>query len=285
MTDFRWNDLDLFATVREQASISRAATHLGLSQSTVSRRLEALEKALGTQLFDRTVDGVVPTKAAEVLVPLAEQMRQVAAQVSQRVHGLDQTIEGKVRVAMPEGITMFLVLPRLPVLRSAHPGIELEILAAVEHLDMARNEADLAVRLTRPPRGPFVVRRIGLVRYGVYIHKRFKRQAQLPALEWVTWTASHDHVPDAAWLCRTVPNAQRVLRLRSLVAIAFAVQAGVGAALLPRGIGDNLDDVIEIPTEVSTPEVPVWLVMHKNNRSIARIRAVADFLAEAAAEL
>lgn len=283
--DFRWNDLELLAVVCECASLGRASAQLGVSQSTVSRRLVALETALATRLFERTVDGVAPTKAARSLLPLAEHMRQLAAQVTQQAHGLDHAIEGKVRVAMPEAIATFLVVPRLREFRAAYPAIELEIASGIEHVDMARNEADLALRLTRPARGPFVVRRVATIHYGVFANPLVtagmaSKKIALTELDWVTWTASYEHVPDAAWLRRTVPSAHCVLRLQSLVAIAFAVQAGVGAGLLPLGIGRSLTSVTQLSIDATTPKVPLWLVGHRSNRSIARIKAVAEFLTD-----
>ena len=77
----------------------------------------ALEAALETQLLPRTVDGVTPTDAARLLLPLGEQMTQLAARVVQHARGVDQAISGKVRVAMPEALAMFLVIPRLAQFR------------------------------------------------------------------------------------------------------------------------------------------------------------------------
>jgi len=285
IASFCWNDLDMFRLLCNLKSLGRVAKVLGVSQSTMSRRLNALERDFGTRLFERSVDGVIPTKAAEILTPLAERMCDLASQIVRRMSGLDCAIDGQVRVAMPEALATFLILPRLPAFQERYPQIDLEILGGIRNLDLGRNEADLALRFQRPAQGPFKVRRVGVVKYGVFLasmlRDRFGDDPELSDLEWVTWSTTYEQVPDAAWLYRTLKNPKCVLRLQSLVTIVHAVQSGVGAALLPIAIGRTLKDVVEVPISVKTPEVPIWLVMHRDKTGLARIQVVADFLVNA----
>jgi len=281
-SEFRWNDLELVKAVMDQGSLGRAAAQLGMSQSTASRRLTDLESTLRVQLFDRTVDGALPTDAARALLPLAEQMQELAAEVGARVEGRDETVEGQVRIAIPEGLEPFLI-PNIPLLQAEHPGIDLDLRSGVAYADMTRNEADLAVRFTRPAHGPFVVQRIGTVEYAVFVHH--EKKSQFPVLSearWVSWSTGDWNTPDATWLTKNYPSVHCPLRVGSVMAILRAVQAGVGVALLPRGLGESTPELVEIPVKSKTPVIPVWLVIHKEKSRLARIRVVADFLVDLA---
>ncbi len=286
-TSYLWSDLPVFLAVVAKGSLSKAGKALGVSQSTVTRRLNALESGLEVPLFERSADGVSLTDAGRELIPLAEQMQELANEIEERIRGFPPTVRGRVRVAMPEGIAHFLVIPMLGDLHAEHPDIELDILCGIEQVDLSRGEAELALRFTRPEHGPLTMRRVGTIEYRVFVPTRFfKRRrrklnsGELNALEWVGWNRHYTTIPDAAWLQRVVPEANCVARLRSLLAIAHAVRAGLGAALLPTAIGRSLEGVMEVEVEAPTPRMPLWLVGHEEGRHVFRVKAVADFLAD-----
>jgi len=156
----RWDDARVVALLRER-SLSAAGARLGVNASTASRRLTALEAALGTRLFDRTPDGVLPTAVALELAPHAEAMERAAAGLALMAQGRETRPEGEVRLSALPGMAEFLLAPALPRLFARYPRLGLVLDASVAYVDLTQREADLALRTRRPTKGDLIVRSLG----------------------------------------------------------------------------------------------------------------------------
>ena len=151
--DITWEDAQTFLAIAEGGSISAGATRLGLGQPTVSRRAASLEARLGAALFTRSKQGVELTEAGARLLPAAEQMARWATEFGRLASGAEERPEGLVRIAAPPALAVDLLAPFAARVQREHPALRLEILAGVDHVDLTRGEADLAVR-TRPANEP-----------------------------------------------------------------------------------------------------------------------------------
>src|SRR3954462_7302869 len=112
--DFSWDDVRIFLALFRARTLSSAAVRLGVNASTVGRRLDALEGALGARLFDRTPDGVAPTAPAEELAPHAEALERTAAGFAMAAAGREAEVEGTVRITAVPGVAEDLLAPALP---------------------------------------------------------------------------------------------------------------------------------------------------------------------------
>src|SRR5262245_52380943 len=137
----RWDDVRLFLALHRERTLAGAAVVVGLDPSTLSRRLTALEEALGTRLFDRTREGFAPTEGAEVLLAAAEEMASAHARFSRDASGFERVAEGTVRLSVPPGLAEVFVAPALVRLRAEHPRIQVEVDASVRFVDLTRREA------------------------------------------------------------------------------------------------------------------------------------------------
>jgi len=283
----RWDDLRIFLAAFREGSCAAAGTRLGVNQSTISRRISALESALGVRLFDRTPEGLVPTAAAEEIVPRAELFEVTAAELIDAVEGLDTSLGGVVRIASPFLIASELLAPALPAFVQGRPGLRVELIAGDALVDLTRREADLALRFVRPDRGDIVVRRVGTLRFGVFGTKSYldaHRGKPPEELAWLDWESTQAHLPDAAWLRAELPGVEPVLRTNSLGVRLRATCAGLGVAVFARSLAALHPELREVKGLSAIPEVPVWLVGHRALRNLPRIKAVWAFLEEVTAE-
>lgn len=276
-----WDDLHLFLAAYRSGSLTGAARALGVNQSTASRRLAALEEALGARLFDRVPGGLRPTSLAAAALGHAEAAERAAIGFAGVVAGVDARISGTVRVAVPDGIDSLLVAPMIGGLLERHPGLVLEVVASATVANLARREADLALRMVRPA-GELLCRKVATLENAVW---GLERHAATPLdrAPWITWDEGLDP-GEAAWSARHVPPERVVLRVNRTEAKLQAARAGVGLVVLPVAIGGRVDELrrIEAP---SPPPGDVWLVAHPALRDVPRVDAVWRFLADLAARL
>jgi len=286
-----WDDARVLLALLQARTLSGAGRRLGVNASTVSRRLEALETALGARLFDRTPDGARPTALAEQLGPHAEAMERAAAGLALTAQGRETVAEGDVRLTAPPGVAEFVVAPALPRLLKRHPRLRVVLDASVGYADLTRREADIALRLARPTAGDLVARRVGVADGGLYGAPRYVRELgvlqTLGAARWITWGEDLAHLPPARFVADLVPAERVVLRTSHMGSMVAAAAAGLGLLVLdqPMGVACGLAPVtLDARLRRSLPSMEAaseaWLVAHRALRDVPRIAAVWDFLGE-----
>ncbi len=284
----RWDEIRLFLALYRERTLAAAGASVGLDPSTLSRRLVALEEALATQLFDRTRDGLAPTQGAEVLLPAAEEMASAHARFVQDAATFERVTEGTVRISVPPGLAELFVGPALVRLHAKHPRIQIELEASVRFADLTRREADVAIRTQRPQSGDLVSVKLGERRWTPMVAKAARRKGvgSWKQLRWIGWGEGMGAFPPAKWLEKHVPRSAIVLATSHISTQVAAVEAGLGAALLPP-VCARLAEVAPVRVlpalRVSVEELPTnetWLVSHRALRAVPRVAAVWKFLLE-----
>lgn len=289
-SDVRWDDVRLFLAAMRERTLSGAAEKLGIDASTVSRRLAAFEESTGAPLFDRTREGLSPTAAAEQLVTAAEDMEAAAFRVARAADGWESAPEGLVRITAFPGFADSFVVPLLPALVKAYPGLRFSLDTSTEIADLTRREADLAMRLVKPSSGELVVTRLATLRYAVLRapSASYKLPKDLSDLPWIGFGPGIPGNPLSEWLARHAPSAEPALATSSIAAQIAAIEGGMGVGVLPR-VYIALRGLAEVkltgPHKAAAdalPELPVWLVGHRALRSVPRIAVVWSHLLEGA---
>ncbi len=285
-----WDDLQVLLALHRTGTYKAAAARLGVAGSTVGRRLDALEAALGTRLFDRTPDGVQPTAAAERLLPLAEQVEQATTALVRAVESFEAEPEGVVRITAPPGLMDAFVAPNLPRLLARYPALRLELEASTTYADLTRGEADLALRVMRPQTGDLVSVRVAEERDTLFASSRRVRQwgalSSFDEVPFITYGEALGHIPSSRWMQQATKPSQWVLRTNSAGAQLAAAEAGLGAVLFP-GAYRTVTKLAEVKLtpafRKSLPPLPLQqlhLVGHRAMRAVPRIAVVWDFLLE-----
>jgi len=284
-----WDDVRLFLALCRARSLGAAAAALGVDASTVSRRLDTLERALAATLFERGRAGIAPTQAAEDLMPVAEEIELGMARFANAADGLERTASGLVRIACPPDVAEVIVVPLVPELLRKHSALRMQIDPGESVLDLTRREADIAVRTVRPVRGDLVSTRLGTVRWVPATAPELARAlghlrawAEAP---WVAWGERYSAAAPARWLAAHLPGVDPAVRADSLMLQLALARRGVGVALVPE---PSLSHYGLVPVKTSAalrddtgwPRDELFLVTHRVLRQVPRVRVVWEALVE-----
>jgi DNA-binding transcriptional LysR family regulator len=283
-----WNDLRYFVAIRRAGTLAGAGRLLGVDQTTVGRRLAALEEALDARLFDRTPDGMALTAAGDAIFANAEQIEANVTDLERKIAGEDLRLEGTVRVAASDAFATGFLLPRFAQLRTKLSDVLIEIVTSASVIDLARREADIAIRMrppgTQPGQLDLVARKIGELGFYLfgsrgYLAKRKKpRRGDLAGHDLVAYDDDLPPIPGAVWLRDPARGGRIVVRCQTIPQMAAAAAAGAGLAVLPAFVADRSN--LERAASAAIDRATIWLVAHPDLLRTARVRAVLDALAE-----
>jgi DNA-binding transcriptional LysR family regulator len=284
MTD--WDDLRFFLAVARAGSVSGAARALDVNHATVSRRIRTMERRVGVRLFERSPDGWTPTEAGLEMRDSALRVEQEIQAIERHVTGRDEQLTGPLRVALSD-VAALTLMPTFRTFGERNPAIELELVVSNGLSDLARREADVALRVGTPQES-LVGRRLSRVASAVYgsvdLLERHGRTVKLAAYPWIGFAASMAGAVPARWMEENVPNARVAMRLEALLVAYHAVRAGVGVAILPCVLGDDDPDLRRVLPEVLLPGGEFWVLTHPDLRATARVRAFLDHMRDSIVE-
>ncbi len=265
-----WDDVRVFLAVARHGSLRAAGRALGLSQPTIGRRLAAFEATFGgPTLFDRLPEGLRLNAAGDGLMPVAEELEGAALALERRRAAASPALSGTVRVSVGEWGGGFLARhldqsgeTGLP------PTLTLELVESWETANLARRDADLALRHGIPEGGNLYVSKVGVIACAVY------------RAVWVTYPEEQSHLISARWVDEQMraTEGRVALRASTLPLRAAAVRAGIGVGLLPCYAGDA-DPLLErITPPVTELGAEYWVIVHHDLRRAACVRAVIDWI-------
>jgi len=279
-----WDDVRVFLAVVRSGSYSRAAAMLGIRQSTVSRRVRALEERLGVKLFDHMGHGMRPTPAADGIQPSAERMEQQVQAIEREVLDADTTPHGTVRVTGPDWLLTWWLAPRLSELQAHYPELRVEFLTARGRLDLGAREADVALRLDQPREPRLVADELAAVDYSFFAGRAYVETDGAPSCPEEVYDHPlidvhdyHEYDHDGAWQSFVTAHPRVVARMDSLTAVAEALRARAGVAALPPLVARRCQDLVPLRAGPGFHR-RLYLVSHEETRASARIRAVCEFL-------
>ena len=290
-----WDDVRLFLALCRSSTLGEAGHRLGVDGSTMSRRLVTLEEALATTLFERGRTGIIATEAAQRLMPVAEEMEHVMARFTGEAETFEREIAGRVRITCPADAASVLVAPLLPDLLERHPQLRVDLDGTERVVDMARRDADLALRTARPTQGDLIVTRLFPVGWSIAVSPDVaERVGTLRTWADVPWITCSERMADTTpgrWYAEHLHGIEPTLRSDSLTVQITAATIGLGAALIP-DLSVERYGLVPLPmtrrlrtSAGPWPQDDLFLVTHRTLRAVPRIRAVWDFLLEHAIEL
>lgn len=281
-----WNDLRYFVAVADQGSTLKAGRELRVSQTTVARRIAALEESLGLLLFDRRTAGYALTPDGESLLRHARQVAASAEQFSQVAAAQARDHSGSVRLTTQEIFAVTLLAPMLKELHDRHPEIVIEIDTQQELLELGQGQADVALRSTAQEQPAGVVgRRICIDDWTLYCSREYaerhgvpKTREQLLQHAIVGGGGGKLWLHYEAWL-RSLGLEDRVaMHQSSSTGLLSAVRSGFGLAVLPCVVADAEPDLVRCLPPRDDHHRSMWLLTHERVRHTPRVRLVIDFL-------
>lgn len=284
-----WDDYQYFLAVAAGGSVSAAARKLGQSHSTVIRRLDKLERALDVRLFERFQSGYVLSATGEELLAMLGPIDEGMQEVARRIGGRDAALQGSIRVTTTDTLLEALVLPALAGFRLAYPGIRLQLTVDNRFANLSRRDADVAIRPSNSPPDNLVGRKLGRLRTAPYAAQAYLRRREeqgdggadgWAGYDWVAPDDTLGHLRQAAWLHEHVPPERQVISVDSLVGMAAAVDAGMGAGMLLCLLADGRPGLVQLAAPEPALDTALWILSHPDLRRMNRIRAFTDFLSD-----
>ena len=278
-----WDDLRIFLAVARSGSLTAASRALAVNQSTVSRRLMALEERLGARLLDRGPMGHVLTGSGLELLETARSVEEKFAAIDRRVTGRDKELKGVLRVTCTDNFVNSYLAPHFARFAAAHPEIDLQILTRYQHISLARREADVAIRTTMTPPETLVGRR--LFRFALAAYGAADIVASLPEtpppseLHWIGWNSE---AYNQLMITRHFPDANIRHRVDSLLDMRALAREGLGIAVLGCFAADPDPTLSRVyPRPITENDMDLWVLSHPDVRLAARVRAFTKFIADA----
>ena len=282
-----WDNFRFFLELARTGRLTVAARRLAVDQATISRRVQNLEKELGSTLFARTSAGMVLTEAGHALLADVEAMEAASARICGAVDQQSGHLTGVVRVGSMEGLGSVVLAPHLGAFAARQRELVIELLAVSAVVNISRREADIVISLERPQRGPFVVSRVS--EYASYVYASESYLASRPPIRSLDDILRQDligYVDDllfskqAQFLGDAVAPGRYVLRSTNVHAQLDAAAQGVGLAVLPAYLAEPDPRIRPVLPEQVKFVRPIWMTMPKELAQVVRIRAVWDLLRE-----
>jgi DNA-binding transcriptional LysR family regulator len=283
-----WNDLRYFLAVAREGSTLAAGRALRVSQTTVARRIAALEEAIGVPLFEKRQAGYALTPTGEQLVERAQQVEIAATAFTEAAAAEKRDTSGTVRITTQDIFGVTLLAPMLRELHERHPEIMIELDDSQDFRDLGEGEADIALRSAVGELGAGIVgRRLGPDEWTLYCSRDYAAQHGVPRTR--EQLKTHAFIGGggpklwraySAWLHDLGLDDRVIMHHASAMGMMSAIRSGLGIAVLPCIVADADPDLIQCIPPRDGHGRTLWLVTHERVRKTPRVRAAIDFLYE-----
>jgi DNA-binding transcriptional LysR family regulator len=275
------DEFNLVLAISETGRLAQTAQKLALDHSTVYRKLAEIEQRVGAKLFARAAGRYQPTRTGKVVLQYANRWRTEHLALSNAIQKERRDPNGVLRVTTTEDVAIALLPTCIKSLRSEFSELRVEVIVDERLLDLSQQEADIAIRPTRTPPAGWVGSSLGRIEMAVYAarvsttQRSALRAAANASLAWVALDEKASPSADRAWLDAHVEPRQIIATFSKFSAMLFAVQAGMGCALMPCFVGERIAALSRVDfARADTPSLAqLWLLCDSQMRTDARIRA------------
>ncbi|TQC45391.1 LysR family transcriptional regulator [Rhodococcus sp. WS4] len=282
-------DLRYFLALTRYGKLAVAAQRLGVEHTTIRRRVTALEKDLGSRLFDKTPQGWILTTAGQRLLPYAQRIESESDSAQAAISDRKHSPQGTVRIVATDGFGGAVIAPGLARLRIEHPAIEIELVTSSHLLSYGVGEFDIAVTLHRPERPGFKM--MPLCDYDLRLYASSQYLASRPPITTPDDLAAHDIVwfveslldlPELQSAEDIATKANIVFRTTNLFAQLEAAASGIGLALVPCFLAHYDRRLRPVLHQQVRAQRSFWMVVPTRLLNTERVTAVCEHLTETA---
>jgi DNA-binding transcriptional LysR family regulator len=279
-----WDDYRLLLAVHRSKGLPGAAKTMSVTLSTVLRRLERVEKQLGTRVFERNKGNYQPTQTGLELLEAAERMEQQVLVAERYMTGKDKNLRGELRITTTEALSIHFLAHHISRFNKKYPDIKIEIISDDHILSLSSREADIALRPRRPEDVSLIVRKVCAISWGIYIHKdyveKYKKVSDLSDLSGQSFVCWSNSIVNS-WISKNIPNVNLPVSTTNLAASAAIASSSELLVVLPKMVGIQWPNLASVLSPVSGLLGELWLTTHEDIRKNAKVRVFFDFLVEA----
>jgi len=280
-----WGDIQFFLSVARFGSARVAAQKLGISHSTVSRRIENLETDLGTRLFERDVSGYRLTTEGQSMLDYTEQAEDALVNAELHLQGRDGVLGGDIRITTPDVLANHLLMPDVAQFGEKYPEINIEFSVSSNVFELMRGESDIAIRIMEfgnPVPEPLIGRKLADIASCYYAsdeylatHKPWEANS---SARWIGW-GHKDKYPQ--WVKESpYPHLPTQYLMNQAGLQLEAARAGMGLVMLPCFYADKAEGIKRLPNSQPSLDHQAWLLSHPDHREVTRLKIFRAFLVE-----
>lgn len=285
-----WDDVRLFLSVARSGQFLSAARKLGVNHATLSRRISALEAAIGTQLFLRSTNGCELTEEGQRLLAGAERMETEMLNAQANLGRVDTAVAGTVRIGAPDGLGVSFLAPRLGRLTARYPDLKIQLVPVPRSFSLSQREADIAITIERPEQGRLMFSKLTDYSLGLYASAEYltdygtpddvealKRHRRIGYVEDLIFS------PSLNFTGEIMRDWDAAFEISSATGQTEAVRSGAGIGILHNYIAGQYPELLRIMPHLTISR-SYWTAYHESARQLVRVRTVVDFLQELVAE-
>jgi DNA-binding transcriptional LysR family regulator len=281
-----WNDIRIFLAVADTGSTLQASRALGVSQSTVSRRIAAMEEAIRLRLFEKRRTGYALSESGRHLLETARTTAKAMLAFEMQAAAQKRGLAGTVRLTASDAFADYLLDRAVSEFRLEFPSIQVEIVSSAKRLDLANGDADIALRAGPRPHEPDLVgRRIAEDTWSLYCSRAYASEhgvprtpADLASHRVIGVAAGNSATPLVAWLEDNVPESAIFMRRSSIEGILSSIANSTGVSLMSDFLASADPQLVRCFSPNLGSIAEIWLLTHERLRDVPRVRAVLDFL-------
>jgi DNA-binding transcriptional LysR family regulator len=277
-----WDDLRFALALARHPTMIAAANALHVHQSTVSRRIHALELDLGVKLFELSESGIVMTESGRRVAQRAEKIETLTAELESDIDTERPDDRQSVRIsAVSTFITGFLNRHAATFL-SDNPDIRLDFVGEERNAVLERREADMAIRHVRPVGGQARIRKLADMSTTVYAAPQFIQPngALKSDVPWVGFSRPLDFLPEQQWIDANVAPKNIIVTLASSATYADTVTREIGVGMLSCMVGNQRNNLQRVISSVPIMHRESWLMVLDDTRQRPAVRTVINWLTE-----
>lgn len=276
-----WNDLKYYLAVARTNSITDAAEKLGVSPSTVSRRISILEKDLGIALFNKRPSGYFQTRSSLKIYKIADEIELNIFKTQRIVKNDINDNFHVVKVNMPE-LLGNQIIPELRLLQKKEPTIRFELINNVRNTKLSTRSNDIVVRYGRPDSGAYKIKKIGLVSRALFCSKKYIEEHGIPKFPsdltnhfLIGWDKEMDNLPLAKWCSSITKDNKYWMIAPNLNAQLEAVVSGLGIAALPNFVAVKYE-LVQLFPDIPSFDTEIFLMKSMETESYKSVKILAN---------
>ena len=285
-----WDKLKIFHAVAEAGSFTSATINLNLSQSAISRQIQALEQELKVQLFERHARGLTLTQHGEYVFKTAHEVISKLKEVETTLIDQKSKPSGKITITTVRSFGTHWLTPRIQEFMQLNPEIEVELIFDDKELDLSTRQADIGIFMRRPKQLNYIQRKLMDINYHIYGSNKYLEQYGIPKtvndlnkhrfISFGRGAPSPVFNPDWAMKLGMKDNKKRksVMKVNSVMGLLLAVESGVGLAALPDYLVFQSRNLIKVLPNSEGPITEAHFVFPQSLKNVARVQAFRNFL-------
>lgn len=282
-----WDDYRYFLSVARLGQLTRAGRQLGVDHATVSRRVKALEKRLGTKLFDASPKGYALTRDGAALLNAVESMESASIDAETVLGKASDETAGTVRIGVPDGVGAYIVTDAVIALRQKHPGLTVQMVAVPQNFSLAKREVDLAISVSRPRSARARIRKISDYHLHLYAHRQYlDRHPPITCVDDLKHHPGVGYIPellhDSSLNYLPLVGADFELKLcsTSVHVQLHAILKGAGLGIVHDFMAQHHRELVPVLPESVAITRSFWLSVHEDYANVDRVRRTIDTLVD-----